>query len=138
MATKTNKNSNSNANYVIKTMHSLMNEFTEQAKKTDKEIANYLMSTVEFVEELEQNVKNYIKERKLAEGLKTQTGYLDCEFVTVWLVDELNIKNWVKYHVDKIMNRYCNTFEKTVFNRDSYRRFVTAIFYKEFGLKMPD
>ena len=135
MATKTNKNSNNNVVNVINRMHSIMKEYSKDAKETkNKGLANYLMSTVELVEELEQNVKNYIKERKLAEGLKTQTGYLDCEFVTVWLVDELNIKNWVKYHVDKIMKRYCKAFEKTAFNHDSYTEFATAIFYKELCL----
>ena len=138
MATKTNNNSNNNAVNVIKNMHADMKAIIKQAKKTkDKNFAGFLMSTAQLVEEIEQRSKNYIKEKKLAEGLKTQTGYLDCPFVTVWLTDELNIKNWLKYHVDKIMKRYEEVFEKTPLNRDTYTQFATAIFYKELGLKMP-
>ena len=137
MATKTNNNSNNNAVNVINRMHSILKEYSKDAKKTkDKYFANYLMSGIEFTKDFEQSAKNYVKVKKMAECLKNGEGCLDCKNVRVWLGDELNIEIWVKYHIIEFVNRYGDEIEKSPFNRDTYRHFATAIFEQELGVNL--
>ena len=135
MVTKTNKNSNSNANNVIKNMHAEIKEIIKEAKKAkDKNFAGFLMSTVELTEVFEQSAKDYVKHYKLVEQLKLmreKTGYY--QYV---IFNEDDIKNLLKDYVTQFMNQYEDVFEKTPLNRDSYTEFATAIFEQELGFKL--
>ena len=135
MVTKTNKNSNSNANNVIKNMHAEIKEIIKEAKKAkDKNFAGFLMSTVELTEVFEQSAKDYVKDYKLVEQLKLmreKAGYY--QYV---IFNEDDIKNLLKDYVTQFMNQYEDVFEKTPLNRDSYTEFATAIFEQELGFKL--